>query len=382
MRVPLTTGFPLRLSGSEWMRSCHSVCFSFRLGRIDRLCGARSKGCGVSLSAEPYTSPMKTMPSEAQQALLDWYRENRRDLPWRRTRDPYRIMVSEIMLQQTQVDRVIPKYHAFLDLFPTLETLADAPASEVIRAWAGLGYNRRALNLQRAARVVVEKHGGEMPQTVEELRALPGIGPYTAGAIACFAFEQDVGFVDTNIRRVLHRVLLGPEVPQLPVKPREMEQIAARSVPADQGYDWNQGLIELGALVCMARSADCDACPLASWCVARPVINDVLAEQQSTRVQRRKRGDAVAPERFETSSRYFRGRIVDLLRDAPHGLTAAHLATLIDADRSENSWLQPYVDGLVRDGLVVERDFNGLAEGALAYDDLAQFQVTRYALPE
>ncbi|MEZ4572808.1 MAG: A/G-specific adenine glycosylase, partial [Thermomicrobiales bacterium] len=136
------------------------------------------------------------MPSEAQRALLGWYRENARDLPWRRTQDPYRIMVSEIMLQQTQVDRVIPKYEAFLERFPTLEALADAPASEVIRAWAGLGYNRRALNLQRAARAVVEEFGGEMPRTVEELRSLPGIGPYTAGAIACFAFEQDVGFLD------------------------------------------------------------------------------------------------------------------------------------------------------------------------------------------
>ncbi len=266
---------------------------------------------------------MKTMPPEAQQALLDWYRANARDLPWRRTRDPYRIMVSEIMLQQTQVDRVIPKYHAFLELFPTLEALADAPASEVIRAWAGLGYNRRALNLQRAARAVVDEFGGEMPREVDELRSLPGIGPYTAGAIACFAFEQDVGFVDTNIRRVLHRVLLGSEVPQLAAKPREIEQLAAKSVPSSEGYRWNQALIELGALVCKARTADCDVCPLAHWCVARPVINEALAEVQSTRVQRRGRQPV---ERFETTSRYFRGRIVDLLRDAPHGLTADHLS--------------------------------------------------------
>ncbi|MEZ4522025.1 MAG: A/G-specific adenine glycosylase [Thermomicrobiales bacterium] len=223
------------------------------------------------------------MPSEAQRALLGWYRENARDLPWRRTRDPYRIMVSEIMLQQTQVDRVIPKYEAFLERFPTLEALADAPASEVIRAWAGLGYNRRALNLQRAARTVVEEFGGEMPRTVEELRSLPGIGPYTAGAIACFAFEQDVGFLDTNIRRVLHRVVLGPEIPQLTVKPREMAQLATISVPSGEGYAWNQALIELGALVCRARVAECNVCPLASWCVASPVINDVLAEEQSTR---------------------------------------------------------------------------------------------------
>lgn len=319
------------------------------------------------------------MPSEAQRALLDWYRENARDLPWRRTRDPYRIMVCEIMLQQTQVDRVIPKYHAFLDLFPTLEALADAPASEVIRAWAGLGYNRRALNLQRAARAVVDDFGGEMPRTVEELRTLPGIGPYTAGAIACFAFEQDVGFVDTNIRRVLHRVLLGPEMPQLAVKPREMEQIADENVPEDEGYRWNQALIELGALVCKARVVECNVCPLASWCVASPGIKDLLAEVQSTRVQRRKRKPA---ERFETTSRYFRGRIVDLLRDAPNGLTAAQLANLIDADRSEDGWIQPYVDGLVRDGLIVTRDAAGVVEQSPAYNDHGPSSGPRYALPE
>src|SRR5690606_28445495 len=257
---------------------------------------------------------MKILPREAQLALIEWYRENARDLPWRRTRDPYRIMISEIMLQQTQVDRVIPKYHAFLELFPTLEALADAPVSEVIRAWAGLGYNRRALNLQRAARAVVAEHGGEMPRTVAELRALPGIGPYTAGAIACFAFEQDVGFADTNIRRVLHRVLYGPELPQHAATPREIEQIAEISVPEGEGYIWNQALMELGALICRARSTDCESCPLARWCLARPVIQELLAAEQSTRVQRRRQGLPAASEPFETTSRYFRGRIVDHLR--------------------------------------------------------------------
>lgn len=138
---------------------------------------------------------------DLQTALLTWFAENARDLPWRRTRDPYRVLVSEVMLQQTQVDRVIPKYEAFLAAFPTVEALAAAPTAEVIRLWAGLGYNRRAVNLQRAARAVVEERGGLFPHEVEELLRLPGIGPYTAGAVACFAFEQDVAFVDTNIRR-------------------------------------------------------------------------------------------------------------------------------------------------------------------------------------
>jgi A/G-specific adenine glycosylase len=323
---------------------------------------------------------MKTLPHQAQRALLDWYRANARDLPWRRTRDPYRIMVSEIMLQQTQVERVIPKYHAFLERFPTLQALAEAPVSEVIRAWAELGYNRRALNLQRAARVVVEQHGGEMPQTIAELRKLPGIGPYTAGAIACFAFEQDVGFADTNIRRVLHRVLFGAEYPQLSAKTGEIERIASDNVPDDEGYDWNQALIELGALVCKARSADCEACPLAPWCVARPVIQDALAAAQSTRVQHR--GEKPA-ELFETSSRYFRGRIVAHLRDTPHGLTAAQLASLIDGDRAEDGWLQPYVDGLLRDGLIVEAVAAGVREAVPDYDsERAMGNAPRYRLPD
>src|SRR3954469_15130699 len=134
--------------------------------------------------------------------LLGWFEANRRDLPWRRTRDPYRILVSEIMLQQTQVDRVIPYYENFLSLFPTVQDLAEAPTSQVIQAWAGLGYNRRAVNLQRTAQGVVERFVGVFPRSSEELRLLPGIGPYTSGAVACFAFEQDAAFIDTNMRRV------------------------------------------------------------------------------------------------------------------------------------------------------------------------------------
>src|SRR5262249_42937282 len=127
-------------------------------------------------------------------ALLDWFVASGRDLPWRHTRDPYRIMVAEIMLQQTQVDRVLPKFRTFLENYPTLEALALAPTADVIRAWAGLGYNRRAVNMQRTARAVLADHGGQFPRDLPALLKLPGIGPYTAGAIACFAFEQDIGF--------------------------------------------------------------------------------------------------------------------------------------------------------------------------------------------
>lgn len=313
------------------------------------------------------------IPYEAKQALLAWYREHQRDLPWRRTRDPYRIMVSEIMLQQTQVDRVIPYYHAFLERFPTLQALADAPASEVIRLWAGLGYNRRALNLQRAARAVVEAHGGEFPRTRVELRTLPGIGPYTAGAIASFAFEQDVGFADTNIRRVLHRVVAGPEVPEPTLKAREIEALAGASVPPGQGYDWNQALIEVGALICRARSTDCESCPLASWCVARPTIGDALAAHRT--------GRSGKSQPFETTSRYFRGRVVDLLRSAPDGISARDLAASIKPEQPSATWIAPYLTGLVRDGLIVEAS-SAVREDPPAYDGQVDDGDRTYRLPD
>ncbi|MGQ9480404.1 MAG: A/G-specific adenine glycosylase, partial [Chloroflexus sp.] len=187
------------------------------------------------------------MLAALRSALLEWFAGNARDLPWRRTRDPYAIMVAEIMLQQTQVDRVIPKYHAFLATFPTLTALASAPTAEVIRVWAGLGYNRRAVNLQRAAQIIVEQYGGKVPDSVTVLRTLPGIGPYTAGAIACFAFEQDVVFLDTNIRRVVRRLCVASDQLSSP-SDAALLTYAETLLPAGQGWVWNQAIMELGAL--------------------------------------------------------------------------------------------------------------------------------------
>jgi A/G-specific adenine glycosylase len=318
----------------------------------------------------------------SQERLLDWYAANYRKLPWRETRDPYRILVSEVMLQQTQAERVVPKYHAFLERFPTLAALADAPASEVIRAWAGLGYNRRALNLQRACRTVVERFGGVMPSDPAELASLPGIGPYTAGAIACFAFEQDVGFVDTNIRRVVHRVLAGPELPEPRMTAREIDSAARDLVPPGRGYCWNQALMELGATICRARTAECERCPLQDVCRARPTIQAVLAN--TPRVARR-------PEpRFETTSRYFRGQIIDALRDAgPSGLSLAQLGTAIkpDFEVSDAEWIATHVAGLERDGLLVAVD-DDLRPERLIAEDAAPYEIAgpnlgqRFRLPE
>lgn len=305
--------------------------------------------------------------------LLAWYRANRRDLPWRRTCDPYRILVSEVMLQQTQVDRVIPKYHAFLECFPTLQALADAPTADVIRAWSGLGYNRRAVNLQRAAQAVVERHGRVMPRERAALEALPGIGRYTAGAVACFAYEQDEGFIDTNIRRVLHRVFLGPDLPQARATPRELEALAEELVPAGEGYDWNQGLIELGALVCAARTPRCLVCPLQAECRAFPEIQTIAANlPKGSRTKRE------AP--FGGSTRYYRGRLIEALRELETG-EAIDLAALGPRVRegfraADLPWLRDLVAGLTRDGLAVaeERVAYNIAEPA-ADDDLGQLRV-------
>jgi A/G-specific adenine glycosylase len=288
--------------------------------------------------------------------LLTWFEHSARDLPWRRTRDPYRIMVSEIMLQQTQVDRVIPKYLAFLEQFPTVEALAAAPTAEVIRAWAGLGYNRRAVNMQRAARAVLETHGGRFPREVDALLSLPGIGPYTAGAIACFAFEADVGFMDTNIRRVVRRLFFrGDEAPA----ERELLAIAAAAVPAGQGWAWNQAIMELGALVCTAAVPQCWRCPLRQHCADYAWRR----EQDEQAVLEFGGAAPIAPLRlaerrqpsYASSNRYYRGRIIDALRAQPSGLPIDQLGPQLKGDYGEGQrdWLAALVDGLVRDGLAV-----------------------------
>lgn len=294
--------------------------------------------------------------------LLAWFEANARDLPWRRTRNPYRILVSEVMLQQTQVDRVRPYYEAFLARFPDESALADAPASEVIRMWAGLGYNRRAVNLQRAVQHVVRQLDGEWPRTVDGLRALPGIGPYTAGAVACFAFEQDVGFLDTNMRRVLHRVFHGPEGAGDPVPERDLVALASRAVPPGDGWRWNQALIEFGALQCTARKPACVVCPLQRECRAFPDIQGVIAQRPT-----RRRAQDAKP--FVGSSRYYRGRVVDVLREAHvpggPGLGMAELGERVRGDFDAEihlDWLREVVSGLSRDGLLA------MAEDGAAYD--------------
>ncbi len=209
------------------------------------------------------------MKSEAVRALLEWYEENKRDLPWRHTRDPYRIWISEIMLQQTRVEAVKPYYARFLKAFPTVTDLARAPSEKLLKLWEGLGYYSRARNLQRAAQEVVARYGGEMPSDEQALRALPGIGDYTAGAIASIAFDIPAPAVDGNVLRVLSRLNADESDIALQQTKKMWNARLRLSVPKEAG-SFTQALIELGATVCVPNAAPkCESCPLADFCLAR-----------------------------------------------------------------------------------------------------------------
>ncbi len=249
--------------------------------------------------------------------ILDWYAVYRRDLPWRGDPDPYHVLLSEVMLQQTQVHRVIPTYHRFLARFPTLGDLATAPTADVLRAWEGMGYNRRALYLKRAAVAVQAEYGSSLPRSVEELERLPGIGRYTSRAVACFAFGVQVAVVDTNVRRLLSGFAGRP------LSEKETETLADLLLPPGRAADWNQALMDYGALVERARP----------------------------------RRSAVPRQRFTESDRFWRGRIVDTLRLHDALPVPSLLTSLPEAGRDEAR-----VRGLVR---ALHN------EGLVAYDEAA-----------
>ena len=202
--------------------------------------------------------------------LLAWYGRHGRTLPWRETRDPYRILVSEVMLQQTQVDRVLPKYHEWLDRYPTLEALAEADEHDVVGAWYPLGYNIRPRRLHTIAREAVGKYGGELPDDEQTLRSFKGIGAYTAGAVMSFAFGKRAAILDTNVARVLFRVFVGRGDPKSHAMKKRLWDISWAVLPHRRVFDFNQALMDLGATVCSARRPLCDACPMRSTCRAYP----------------------------------------------------------------------------------------------------------------
>lgn len=257
---------------------------------------------------------------ERNAALIEWFRRTARPFPWRATTDPYRILVSEVMLQQTQAERVVPYFERFLEVFPNVEALAAAPLDEVLRLWSGLGYNSRAKRLRNAA-AAVASHG--WPHDVDGLRRLPGVGPYTAAAVAAFAFGARVPAVDTNLRRVMSRWHGEPLT-------GAVLDAAAHDALDGDAAEWNQAMMDLGARLCRPRSPKCSACPVAAWCAG-----------PDTYLAPRPQG------RFEGSTRQIRGAIVRHLVERP-----ASLAALIHSTGFDPPAVERALDDLSSEGMV------------------------------
>ena len=283
--------------------------------------GRRPSALNRAYSSVPELYDRMASPGLFRSRVLAWYRRSGRDLPWRQARDPYPVLVSEVMLQQTQVSRVLPAYRRFLTRFPTLRALSSAPLGDVLREWSGLGYNRRARDLHRIAQMCASG----LPNTVAGLDALPGVGAYTASAVACFALGEATAFADTNIRRVLGRATLGRTA-------TEAEAIAldARFGSRRESARWHHALMDIGATICTAKRPRCEACPLRAIC--------------------RFDGEDVAPRRdqspFLASDRRVRGAIVRLLSMSRDGVTSAALRRGINDAR-----VPRLVKVLVREGL-------------------------------
>jgi A/G-specific adenine glycosylase len=282
----------------------------------------------------------------AREAILAWYDGAARDLPFRATRDPYAILVSEAMAQQTQAARAGEAWTRFMSTWPTPTALAAATPADVLRAWQGLGYNLRALNLWRAARRIVEVHGGVIPSDLQALQALPGVGPYTARAVAVLAFGMPVGAVDTNVRRVLGRIVAGDATA---LRPAEIQDAADAAVRRDRPGAWTHALMDIGATICRPRNPDCVRCPAQQWCryvairgdgTRDPGVRHPAVLPQTTR-------KAAAP--FPTTSRWLRGRIVDRLRGAE-----GHDWMLIEGPIGvhDPAAVVAALEGLARDGVV------------------------------
>jgi len=264
---------------------------------------------------------------EMQEAVLAWYAAHGRALPFRATHDPYAILVSEAMSQQTQVSRVSEAWSGFIARFPTVAVLAASTPADVLRQWRGLGYNRRALALRRAAIEIRDRHGAVVPASIVDLEALAGVGPYTARAVAAIGFGAPVAAVDTNVRRVLRRVVFGGDEPSGP----ELQAGADAAVPADRAGEWTHALMDVGAMLCRPRDPGCETCPARPWCrFAALDHGSAKGSSPARRRQARRRrstsgrpasshrvGEAPIP--FEATSRWLRGKILDRLRDAADG---------------------------------------------------------------
>jgi A/G-specific adenine glycosylase len=285
--------------------------------------------------------------------ILSWYGTSGRRLPWRGIKDPYRILLSEIMLQQTQVSRVLEKYPAFLQRFPTIRSLAAARQSDVVRAWQGMGYNNRAVRLSTLAKTVVDEHSGRIPRNYDGLLALPGIGPYTARAVLSSAFGLAVPVVDVNVRRFLSRIFWRMPRFSSMRSDADIWRLAHEILPSRSAYDWNQALMDAGATVCTARSPRCQECPVAGLCASR---TSMIREGTPTRL--RELSYAGVPYRI------YRGRIVERLRSVPRGssLRMDMLGRAVFSGFSPRNrrWLLGLFTGLEKDGLISVRGDGGL----------------------
>ncbi len=275
-------------------------------------------------------------------ALHAWGAGVRPDLPWRRDRRPWAVLVSEAMLQQTQVARVAPRFTAFIARWPSPADLAASPLADVLDAWAGLGYYRRARDLHAAARAIVERHDGEVPDDLDALRALPGVGPYTARAVLALAFGRDVGVVDTNAARVLARAFAGA-----PLTAAAVQRLADALVPVGTGRAHTEAVLDLGATVCTARAPRCADCPLAAGCAWRragrgPAPGAVPDPAATTA------GTSRPQARFAGSDRQGRGRLLAALRDGPVGAERLAVAAGWPEDPAR---AERVAAGLVADGL-------------------------------
>jgi A/G-specific adenine glycosylase len=276
---------------------------------------------------------------ETRARVLAWFAHAGRDLPWRATRDPYRVLVAEVLAQQTQAARAAAAWPRFLERFPDVHALAAASPAEVLRAWQGLGYNRRALALRRTARAVVDRGG--WPDTVAGLAALPGVGPYTARALACFALGLQAAPVDTNVARVLARSLAGTDPAEL--TPTARQRLADRAMPPSTGtaWAWSSALMDVGALHCRPRPR-CHGCPLAASCRWRALGPAAPPARPRTQA------------RFATSDRRWRGAVVRVLAGASDGMDRAALAEAVDAAAAHrpDGWFEALLAGLEAEGMV------------------------------
>ncbi len=267
-----------------------------------------------------------------QEEILTWYNEHQRDLPWRHTRDPYRILISEVMSQQTQISRVVTKYTEWLVRFPTVVVLADAPVSEVLKYWSGLGYNRRALNLKKTAEKIVNEYDGTFPDNERELLKLPGIGPYTARAILCFAFNKQVAVVDTNVRKVIltqiidrsNVLRLSDSSEKTSLSERDMEEIAQKLLPHGKAYEWNQALMDY-----------------------------------SSAVLKKEKMQIPKQSKFIGSHRYYRSKVLRVLLDKKK-VNVDKIGELIKKEYTiaEEEWLSKLLNELAKEGfIVIEKNF-------------------------